>query len=190
MIFFDPIWTNLNQFDLIWSDLIWFEPNYDIHFRLLCTNTSRPNGRRQISRELYSSTKENANLALDFWSWIGYQQTTKFNQSLKISNFKTNHHFSSTKRRLVFRKIFRLEKTGLWQNMYRRQLIQFVLKSWGLIRECVSTGAAGAQSRRSLEHHLLHPLLLRLLILCAPAVLRPRAHLHPQIQIPNVFPRF
>ena len=42
-------------------------------------------------------------------------------------------------------------------------------------RECVRVGAAGAQTRRSLEHHLLHPLILRLLVLCAPAVLRPRA---------------
>ena len=44
-----------------------------------------------------------------------------------------------------------------------------------LFRECVSTGAAGAQTRRSLGYHLLHPLILRLLVLCAPAVLRPRA---------------
>ena len=36
-------------------------------------------------------------------------------------------------------------------------------------RECVSTGAAGAGTRRSLGHHLLHPLILRLLVLCAPA---------------------
>ena len=36
-------------------------------------------------------------------------------------------------------------------------------------RECVSTGAAGARTRRSLGHHLLHPLILRLLVLCAPA---------------------
>ena len=42
-------------------------------------------------------------------------------------------------------------------------------------RECVSTGAAGARTRRSLGHHLLHPLILRILVLCAPAVLRPRA---------------
>ena len=28
-------------------------------------------------------------------------------------------------------------------------------------RECVSTGAAGARTRRSLGHHLLHPLILR-----------------------------
>ena len=42
-------------------------------------------------------------------------------------------------------------------------------------RECVSTGAAGARTRRSFGHHLLHPLILRLLVLCAPAVLRPRA---------------
>ena len=37
-----------------------------------------------------------------------------------------------------------------------------------LIRECISTGVAGAQTRRSLGHHLLHPL----------------------IQIPNAFPEF
>ena len=38
-----------------------------------------------------------------------------------------------------------------------------------LYRECVSAGAAGAQTRRSLGHHLLHPLILRLIVLCAPA---------------------
>ena len=42
-------------------------------------------------------------------------------------------------------------------------------------RECISTGAAGARTRKSLGHHLLHPLILRLLVLCAPAGLRPRA---------------
>ena len=36
-------------------------------------------------------------------------------------------------------------------------------------REFVSTDAAGARTRRSLGHHLLHPLILRLLVLCAPA---------------------
>ena len=42
-------------------------------------------------------------------------------------------------------------------------------------RECVSAGAAGARTHRSLGHHILHPLILRLLVVCAPAVLRPRA---------------
>ena len=42
-------------------------------------------------------------------------------------------------------------------------------------RECVSTGTVGARTHRSLGHHLLHLLILRLLVLCAPAVLRPRA---------------
>ena len=42
-------------------------------------------------------------------------------------------------------------------------------------RECVSMGAAGAQTRRYLGHYLLHPLILRLLVLGAPAVLRSRA---------------
>ena len=36
-------------------------------------------------------------------------------------------------------------------------------------REYVSMGAAGAQTRRSLGHHLLHPQILRLLVLLAPA---------------------
>ena len=36
-------------------------------------------------------------------------------------------------------------------------------------RERVSTGAAGARTRRSLGHHFLHPLFLRLLVLCALA---------------------
>ena len=56
---------------------------------------------------------------------------------------------------------------------------QIILNVWSAhylqIRESVSTGAAGARTRRSLGHHLLHPLILRLLVLCAPAVLRPRA---------------
>ena len=60
-----------------------------------------------------------------------------------------------------------------------------------VIRECVSTGAAGAQTRRSLGHHLLHPLILRLLVLSAPTDFENpenRLHPHPQIQIPNAFP--
>ena len=36
-------------------------------------------------------------------------------------------------------------------------------------RECVRVGAAGAGTRRSLGYHLLHPLISRLLVLCAPA---------------------
>ena len=36
-------------------------------------------------------------------------------------------------------------------------------------RECVSMGALGVRTRRSLEHHLLHSLILRLLVLSAPA---------------------
>ena len=36
-------------------------------------------------------------------------------------------------------------------------------------------GAAGARTRKSLGHHILHPLILRLLVLYAPAVLRPKA---------------
>ena len=39
-------------------------------------------------------------------------------------------------------------------------------------RECVRAGAAGSQTRRFLGHHLLHPLILRLLVLCAPADLK------------------
>ena len=63
-----------------------------------------------------------------------------------------------------------------------------------IYRECVRASAAGARTHRSLEHHLLHPLFLRLLVLCAPAVLRPRAFqdapAHLQIQNPNAFPGF
>ena len=36
-------------------------------------------------------------------------------------------------------------------------------------RECVSMGAEGAQTRRSLGHNLLHLLIFRLLVPCAPA---------------------
>ena len=60
------------------------------------------------------------------------------------------------------------------------------LKILVLNRECVSMGAAGAQTRISLGYHLLHPLILRLLVLCAPEL--TRMHLPPQIQIPNAFP--
>ena len=42
-------------------------------------------------------------------------------------------------------------------------------------KECVRAGAAGSRTRRSLGHHLLHPLILRLVVLYVPAVLRPRA---------------
>ena len=60
-------------------------------------------------------------------------------------------------------------------------------------RECVTTGAAGAQTCRSLGHHLLHPLILRLLVICAPTDFenpenRLHTHPHPQIQIPNAIP--
>ena len=44
-----------------------------------------------------------------------------------------------------------------------------------VIRECVRAGAAGSRTRRTWGHHLLHPLILRLVVLYAPAVLRPRA---------------
>ena len=42
-------------------------------------------------------------------------------------------------------------------------------------RECVSTGAAGARTLRSLGHQLLHPLILRLLVLYAPADFEPQS---------------
>ena len=35
-------------------------------------------------------------------------------------------------------------------------------------RECISTGAEGAQTCRSLGHHFLHPQILRLLVLLKP----------------------
>ena len=45
------------------------------------------------------------------------------------------------------------------------------------VRECVSTGVAGARTRRSLGHHLLHPLILRLLVLCAAADFKAQSSL-------------
>ena len=78
-----------------------------------------------------------------------------------------------------------------WQgNMARRQWLMSAVTNIGnsslpylsvdiLHRECVSTGAAGTRTHRSLGHHLLHPLILRLLVLCMcivhPLILRPRA---------------
>ena len=44
--------------------------------------------------------------------------------------------------------------------------------SFNMFRECVGTIA---RTRRSLGYHLLQPMILRLLVICAPAVLRPRA---------------
>ena len=57
----------------------------------------------------------------------------------------------------------------------------------------LSMGAAGARNRRSLGHHLLYPLILRLLVLCAPADFEAQSslllnRLHLQIQIPNACP--
>ena len=63
----------------------------------------------------------------------------------------------------------------------------------GTSQERVSTGAAVARTRRSLGHHLLHPQILRLLVLLKPAdfeaqrsLLKNRLHL--QIQIPTACP--
>ena len=50
------------------------------------------------------------------------------------------------------------------------------------LRECVRTGAAGAQTRRSLGHHLWHPQILRLLVL-----LKPTDFEDFEIQIPCPF---
>ena len=60
-------------------------------------------------------------------------------------------------------------------------------------RECVSTGSEGAWTRRSLGHHILHPLILRLLLLCTLADFEAQSsllynRLPPQIQIPNACP--
>ena len=41
----------------------------------------------------------------------------------------------------------------------RSRLLQNGVKPSEVFRECVSTGAAGARTRRSLRHHLLHPLI-------------------------------
>ena len=69
----------------------------------------------------------------------------------------------------------------------------FPAESLKKITECVRTGAAGARTRRFLGHHLLHPLILRLLVLCAPADFEAQRsllynRLHLQIKIPNACP--
>ena len=51
----------------------------------------------------------------------------------------------------------------------------------------------GAGTHRSLEYHLLHPLILSLLVLCAAADFEAHSsllqnRLHPQILIPNACP--
>ena len=65
----------------------------------------------------------------------------------------------------------------------------------GPFKECVSTGEAGAHTRRSLGHHLLNPLILTLLVLCGSANFEAQSsllqnRLHPQMQIPNLCPAF
>ena len=51
-------------------------------------------------------------------------------------------------------------------------------------------GAVGAQTHRSLGYHLLHPQILRLLVLLQLHILRLRAleQTAPSIQIPNACP--
>ena len=57
------------------------------------------------------------------------------------------------------------------------------------LRECLSMGAAGAQTHKSLGHHLLHLQILRILVLLKPADFDAQSSLlHPQIQIPNACP--
>ena len=70
---------------------------------------------------------------------------------------------SLNSRRMKVRVDFLIEKiTDVTVKYHRDALVR-------QSRECVSTGAAGARTRRSLGHHLLHPLILRLLVLCAPS---------------------
>ena len=62
-----------------------------------------------------------------------------------------------------------------------------------IIRECVSTGTAGARICRSLRHHLLHLQILSLLVPLKPADFEAQSsllknRLHPQIQIPTACP--
>jgi hypothetical protein len=88
--------------------------------------------------------------------------------------------------------------TNFWRNNWRSifDVVERLCYRFEMVfryRECVSTGAAGACTHRSLGHHLLHPLILRLLVLCAPADFEAQNSLlqkrqHPQIQIPNACP--
>ena len=60
-------------------------------------------------------------------------------------------------------------------------------------RECVRMGAAGAQTLRSLGHHFMHLLILRVLVLCATTDFETQSsllqnRLHSQIQISNSCP--
>ena len=55
------------------------------------------------------------------------------------------------------------------QHRYSQEKILCSTKIGHDFMEYISTGAAGAPTHRSLEHHRLHQLILRLLVLCAPA---------------------
>ena len=74
-----------------------------------------------------------------------------------------------------FVRTFNPRKVSVWQNLVNMNINQktdIVLNM--ICIPCVRAGAAGSRTRRSLGHYLLHPLILRLLVLCAPAVLRTR----------------
>ena len=49
------------------------------------------------------------------------------------------------------------------------ELFKWLIVGKVFCSEFVSMGSAGARTRRSLGHHLLHLQILRLLVLCAPA---------------------
>ena len=59
------------------------------------------------------------------------------------------------------------------------------LKSPHQVWECFSTGAVGAQTRRSLGHYVLYWQIVRPLVILNPADFEAHSSLLPHIQIPN-----
>ena len=69
---------------------------------------------------------------------------------------------------IVIKVVFYELCTIKCQNILLTYVIIIHIPRSEFCREYVSTGAASAQTRRSLGHHLLHPQILRLLLLLAP----------------------
>ena len=103
------------------------------------------------------------------WAWVYYS---------KYLSFSSSSQLWSLQRRL---KGLCSNQTRTWWMSYLNANVTYFM----LNRKCVSTGAAGARTLRSLGHHLLHPRILRLKYYWHPWTLSPRG---PQIQIRNACP--
>ena len=119
-----------------------------------------------------------------FWNWY-LLFSLKYYSRVGLNTKSTRLHFCASTNASAILESFQFSCRA---NMYFLKLHLFLYMTRLFLgffshlgvkaRECVRVGAAGAQTRRTLGHHLLHPLIpliLKPLVLCAPAVLRSRA---------------